>query len=705
MIPILSACWAQAQVPRLCLILATALLLATLPANGPAGAADDRAALRMYNEACRLSLAGDVPAALAAFHQALDLGFDFLATAETDPDLAALRQNPGFGDLITSRRMQLQLLAAERGQTLTAGQWTSWFELEPQGGQSTPDLAPQLRLRWVPEGLEFELNLAGGWAALAGENGSPPPWQGGPGLALTLAVPDETHPLVSNSYFLLAFGLDKTTPVGGLFTSLSGWHHVLELDPELRLDRQAGTAVMAGRVPWRACEPFHPLVDARLGFNAAVRVPESEGFRQAQLLPDPAAFSAAPLARRLVPLDFVQQSESQQMLVGKVSRSLSANQPLELTLAAVADQAGPGALALDFTDNQGRSVLGPAPLAGAVTLQPGLNHMTRQADFSALAPGLYTVRAELTFPSGQTAVWSTRVLHLDQQWRQDFGRRIAALPEGERRTGRYYLTTIEEAIENLAPRRDPGAIATTLSDLDRILTRAEATGTILPGSGAMLLVYPGPDGQDRLCTLYLPEGYADRGPVNPVLLLTDMKGLEPRMAQRLARWYETEGQLSPPQQTTPLSPVYVIPQTQGAAGNLEADVAEAAAALSWTREYFGVDRVALCGVDGKGGAALLLACRQPEQLRAVQIMAGGNLDPWPRATAAFLADQLQPAPVDLPLAWIDFVQETAGHGQGPALLDAIRRLGYLVTESAPVRGGLNFSQAVDHLVLWAEAMP
>lgn len=671
----------------------------------PAPAADGRAALSRYNEACRLSLLGDVPAALEAFGLAMAAGFDLLSLAETDPDLANLRQDPGFGDLIAARRLELRLLAAERGLTLAAGQWTPWSDLEPEPGKSGPEPPPRLRLRWVPEGLDFELSLTGGWAALHGGKGAPPPWQGGPGLLLTLAAPDPAEPLATAAYSLLGFGLDKTVPVGGLFSPLLGWHQVLELDPTLHLDPQAGTAVMTGRIPWRACEPFHPLADARLGFNAALRVPEGPDFRQAHLLPDQAAFSPGGLARRLVPLDFVQESETRQMLVGKVSSSLSSAQPLELALLAVAAEAGAGALALDFTDNQGRSVFGPAPLAGAVTLGQGLNRLTRQADLSALDPGLYTVRAELTFPSGQTAVWSTRVLHLGARWREDFGRRIAALPENERRTGSYYLTTITDALARLAPRHDPGAIATTLSDLDRILTRAEATGTILPESGTMLLIYPGPGGQDRLGTLFLPRGHAARGPANPVLLLTDMGGLEPRLAWRLSHWYQ--GELEPAQQTTSLSPIYLIPQVVSAPGDRdpETDLAEAQAALAWIREYFGVDRVSLCGVDGLGGAALRLAHDRPDQLRAVQILAGRRLAPWPGDAAGSLAARLRPAPPDLPLTWVDFVQETALGGQGPALLAAVRDLGYLVTESPPVRGGLNFSQVADHTVLWAEKVP
>ena len=47
----------------------------------------------------------------------------------------------------------------------------------------------------------------------------------------------------------------------------------------------------------------------------------------------------------------------------------------------------------------------------------GSKPITRsQADFRALETGSYLLRTELAFPSGETAQWSTSILHLAPDW-------------------------------------------------------------------------------------------------------------------------------------------------------------------------------------------------------------------------------------------------------------------------------------------------
>ena len=63
-------------------------------------AADPRDATSWYNLACARALAGKRDAALDAFETAVDAGFDGLAHARKDGDLASIREDPRFGAAI-----------------------------------------------------------------------------------------------------------------------------------------------------------------------------------------------------------------------------------------------------------------------------------------------------------------------------------------------------------------------------------------------------------------------------------------------------------------------------------------------------------------------------------------------------------------------------------------------------------------------------
>jgi hypothetical protein len=660
--------------------------------------------VRLYNQACLLSQTGDPDAALEMLRQALAAGFDDMAFADRDADLEALREHPGFRPLYLTWAEEKKRLSTARGLHLKSGSWSGPRPLEVVAGgpETTP---PTLDLCWQPDGLHFRLHLSGDLASWPTDK-TPPPWQGGPGLVLTLAVPDITSPFATRNHFMLAFGLEKSTPVGALFSDQLGWQRVLELDPEIQMNPGQVTLDLKGTIPWQAIQPFHPLVDSRLGLNAAVRVTSPTGTLQGELLPDPQAFRPGQGERRFAPLTFAQETQTAATLIGKVVTSVNSGLPLELELVAVAPEAGPGTLTIDYTDNQGQTLLPSGELAGAVNLNQGFNRLEYSADFSQLRSGLYTVRARLDFPDDSSQVWSTRVLKLDNAWHQTMLTRIAQLKSPEQPTASYYLDTLEHALNNLSNRRDPGPIATTFGDLDRLLVRADQTGTLVPDQGTVLLVYSGPTGEDRLCTVYLPEGYRQRGPVNPVVMLGSPWGFEPRLAQRIARSYEFEGHLDDDRRATSHSPIYLIPhapnrgyQTQ------EQDLAESRAAVNWARIFFDTETLSLCGVDRLGAAALQLGTDPEVSLLAMLIMAGRELAPWPQAQDSFVREKLAGWPGDLPLTWLDFVQETQDQGQGSQLLQVLKSM---ETDLAPVqeiRGGLSLTQVADRLVLWAESLP
>ena len=155
-----------------------------------------------------------------------------------------------------------------------------------------------------------------------------------------------------------------------------------------------------------------------------------------------------------------------------------------------------------------------------------------------------------------------------------------------------------------------------------------------------------------------------------------------------------------PPRSVPFSERHLGPR----AATQDQAAAEAMACLDWAQAYFGAARAAVVGVDAAGGAALELAQSQPSRLRALLVFAGRDLDPWPQAQDSFMRARLSPAPAGLPVTWIDFVQETAVAGRGPAILATLRELGWSVAEVQQVRGGLSLSQAADRLVLWARAL-
>ena len=678
------------------------ILLACLHLT-PSRAQVSAASIREYNEACRLATRGDAPGALAAFHRAVELGFDDVDFAWSDPDLSSLRDEPDFRDFITARQAALQLDSAARGLRLAGGIWSEALPLAAEDGTGA---GPLLRLRWQPLGLDFDLTSRQEWSSL-GEGKVPAPWSGGPGLILTLAVPDGPPGYSSGTTFLTAFGLEKNTPVGGLYHPAAGWQRVLELDPEIHLDPATRTLSLRGTIPWQTIQPFHPLVDTRLGFNAVLRVPGPPGgeMRQAQAFPDPAAL-LPDRPHRVIPLDFAPGTATREDVAGRLGSARNIAPTVELSLGIVAEEAGRGILTVDFTDNRQNSVVPGGPLSLPLDLEAGHNQWQQSLDVGSLLPGLYTARINLEFPSGRTGVWNSSILQLGPGWTDSTHTRVENLADWARPTGRHYLQAINRALREENPRLDPGPVATTVDLLEGMLRTAQGTGTILPETGLLGMAYPGPDGQERLAGLYLPPNWRQRGPVQPVLVLGEAQLITGRLTGRLARSYTFDGHLDPTRKTTSHSPVYLIPQLPALQGAvLEQARAEIRALQEWTASAFASDRVALCGVDFYGAAVLtLLRDRQPSPA-GVQVMAGSRLAPWPQATNAFVDEQLSPAVTGVPITWLDFRSATRGNEQAQQLLDSLVRVGYDVESQENIKGGLNHTQIADRVVLWAESLP
>jgi len=677
--------------------LLVSLVVAGLGAAQPAAAEDNP--IELYNAACRASLDGNRPAALSAFRAALAAGFDDLRYARQDPDLAALREDPGFQALLDDRNRDLAALSETHGFGLESGTWSEPRPLTGPGG------TPTVRLKWVPTGLEIEAVAPGSWPGFGGKEAEAP-WAGGSALLVTLAVPDGTSGFESANLYMFAFGNEMGTHLGAVYQEeLQRWQPLRELDTRIVNGQDGADHRITVTVPWQSVLPYHPLTDPTLGLNIYLRLgPRGQAVR-AQLFPDPRVADATFPVKRFVPVAFNRESEPRESFLGRLDDTLAGPGPLDIHLTALSLDAGPGLLTLDFLDNKNQSVLPAGALTWDVDLTAGLNTFTRSADFTNLHQGPYLMRGRLDLPSGRSATFSRTVLRLNDPWTGGLDARLEVLAEGDRRTVDRQIRTIQAALDTHRPRRNPSPVIKALTDLETMLVTADRTGSVLPPSGPFLFIYPGPDGTDRACSLYLPEGYLDATVLNPVLVMTDFpRGNEP-LINRLMRSYEYNRDRDTSQAPSAGDvPIFLVPHLPTAGGDIRAAAeAEISAAVAWAAERFGPNGVSLVGVDYAGGPALEAALAAPGRIRHLVIFAGRDLEPYPGANRDFLRGKLDPAPGALPVTWFDFKQESQLSAQPAMLFSIMGELGYNVVEAQTVRGGLNLTQIADRLYLWAEA--
>jgi hypothetical protein len=658
----------------------------------------------LYNQACLENTEGHPEEAAAAFAQAVKAGFDDFDLARSDPDLADLQDHPALINLGREHDESLALTAAERAVTLAWQEMSRPLPLTRSGITASSD-EPDIFLTWTPTGLDIELRAAGPWAGLVGPD-LLAPWNGGPGLVVTLGLPEADSPARTANYFVFAFGTESERPIGAVY--LAGqkrWQAVAEMAPKIRVDENGNIEVKT-MVPWTAILPYDPVVDDQLGFNAALRVPGEQGEHLASFLHDPAAFRPRSLIRRIVPLAFDTASISGDVLVGKVSGTISGNAPLTVDLVAVSETSGSGRLTIDFLGGPDQSLLPGGKASGNLELTSGLNRIKRQADFSALKTGAYVIKAEMEFPSGAIYSWGSTILQLAPGWSDDYGRRVDALPPHEKPTARYHLDSIIRAVADHHPRRGPGPIITTLNELGRLLDNADQEGSILPESGLFQLVYLGPEGDTRLCHVYLPAGWKIAKVLNPVVILTAATNMAAPIADRTGQNYE-QGRQKPTLKAGQDEgfPVYLVPRLARLDSRRPENlVSEAMACLNWARSTFDSPTVSVACSDLAAGAALQFAPEGAGGIKALAIYAGRDLEPWPQADKSFIQSQLTDFPASIPVTWIDFVTETRVAGQAPLILEVLQEQGARIVEVQKVRGGNNFTQVADRAVLWAEGL-
>ncbi len=649
----------------------------------------------LYNQACLENRAGQKQQALAILQKALAAGFDQMGFALQDPDLKGVADDPRLFNLDTESRTRLFLLSRENQFRVGYQAWSQPVTLDPVMKAAEDSPSPTVRLGWQPAGLRLEITAPTPWDDFA--SSSLQPWADGANIIVVLAVPDSTTAFAGSNTFTFAFGSEKGGPVAAQFLPRQErWQRIAEMDPKLSHDAQ-GAVVLNAIIPWLAIMPYHPLVDPVLGINIEVRRDSAHDYAKAALIPDPWAWAPTAPSHRFVPVSFQLETVAEDLFMGSVSRSIGGDEPIELKLTVICPDGGKARLTLNFLDPAMHPVLQGGARSEQVELKQGLNTLVRKVDFRGLQTGAYLIRAGLRFPSGKEATWSTSVLQFAQGWQEDLENRIAKVRAADRPTLVRMLKAITEAVPLHLVRRSPGPISTTLQDLQSMLNQATATGSVLPGYGPVTLLYPGPAGGDRLCTLYLAAPADSTASILPVLILQQARGHEGILIDRIARNHE-HGDLKP-DPAFAKRPVYIVPHSPRRNLSESESEAEATACLHWALNYLGADRALVVGIDAGGGPALQLAGKEPDHIGRVLVFAGANLNPWPGATPSELAKHLSQPPAT-PVTWVGFPMETEQSGQGPAILRQLQQSGWRLTATSSVRGGLSLSQAADRLVLW-----
>ncbi len=669
----------------------------------------------LYNQACLENRSGNAAAAADCLRAALAAGFDDLDFAQTDPDLQGAAKESVHA-LLDEHRRRLGELATQRGGRLAVGKPATFALAAPGGAGGTATLT----VTWVATGLDLRLEADDTGSRFLPTTGASP-WAGKGGVIVAVGdLPAGAG--LTNDAFVFGFGSDKGAGVGSLFVVETGrWQRVRELQPKFR---GAGTShlIMDASIPWTAISPFHPLIDGALGLDVALLTADGElgpnlAPKKLWLQPDAAH---VPVAR----LEFDLATAPAGALEGRTPATIINGRAVALNLAATADGDGDGTLTIDFRDGDGKSLLAAGPKEETVTLAKGLNAINRAVDFSQVRRGPCRIEVSLKLPSGLQSNWSTWLLNLGQGWQESYHAAIGKLPADEQPTAQYFLAAVTDGVARHRARRHPGALTTTLGDLNLMLARFKQTGSLLPAEGLAPFVYLGPGGADRLCHLVVPTGRPAGAKLQPIVLVGQDADDGPRLAGRIQRYLEqgpgksageaatvadttaskataetTNRAATNPAATTPAAwPVFVIAAAEDPATGAS-PAAELRACVQWAQQRFSAGPVLLAAQRAAVAPALALTRDRDLRISRLLLFADETLSPWPGATPAELDRRVGPPPPRADLTWVNFAQETALGGQGVALREALGRQGWPV-QDIKAHGGSNFTQIADYTCLW-----
>ena len=286
---------------------------------------------------------------------------------------------------------------------------------------------------------------------------------------------------------------------------------------------------------------------------------------------------------------------------------------------------------------------------------------------------------------------------LPQDWETTTAARIERAPAAERPSLNFRLDAIAAELSSRHPLDDPGALGTTVAELEAFLDRVEATGSSIPDSGPYLATVPGENGESNLqVSLAIPDGWRRGEPVNVVLVLARAPraeqtavGLAPRVLARKVRG--DAGETRPTIMAIPhLSPRHDPDRARRAGDRL----------ISWLRTFLDCGPVHVAGIDLLGATALELGATRAGDIDGLLVITGMNFAPYPDDTAAELRARVAALPTDLPVGWIWFPDEIGADDQGAALRAALSGQGHVLSPSRTVPGGLTFNQAWTRALIW-----
>ncbi|MEZ4387753.1 MAG: hypothetical protein R3D98_09285 [Candidatus Krumholzibacteriia bacterium] len=639
-----------------------------------------------YNLAGLEAQVGDLGQAVAAFERAVLLGFDDFRHADQDADLGRLREQPRYRQLRDAWADGLATRARQRTLELDDGQWSPWMTLADRQGHAAADL----RLRPTADSLHLELRLD------AHDLPPAPPWHpAGGGVLACVLVADDPETGDGRQAVDFGFGWQDGLPAGAIRLG-SRWQRLAELNPKMRLEHDSQWLALSASIPWEACGGLHPLVDDDLAFNVAyVRHPEPDA-GTAALIADPGLGRTDRAWRRGVPLK-VRWRPTQPTVEARVADAVLGGAPVSLRVRALLPpDRGDGDVHVVLQDRLGNAVLDTT--VGLVSAAE-----VRGAEL-ALPPVALAGSARLGVSLGAgrargLSTWETTLAVVPDGWRRATEARIAAAPAAEQASLRYREDAVLAALAARRPRDTAAALATTLDELEVLLSRVDATGTALPAGGPFLAVAPAEGADEPLvCSLALPPGWRRGQPDPLLLLLARAPGAEDRavtLAHRLLA--ESSGDRPP---AALLVAVPHLPPDH----DPELARRRARRLLGWLRTFLGCGEVRVAGVDLLGATALELAAEPAVDLAGVLVISGVNFAPYPEDDGDHLAARVAAIPSELPVGWIWFPDEVKPGDQAAALRRALQADGRVLAPRRAVHGGLGFDQAWSRAVLWAAGL-
>ncbi len=520
-------------------------------------------AVMQYNLACLDAVAGHADSALAYLDRAFAAGYPDLARPLHDPDLISLVDDPRLNALLDEARADLVATMRAAEVFLEEGTWSESLTLAPDPFGPGADAAPaQLRVRHTSEGLDLEIML---------------PPTGADEAIVCVSLPRNLDEHDTRRWFEFHAPLTGPGPVARI-----GRHG--RVDPATGAGSLAhGDGTWTLSLPWSSLHPYRPPVELLLGLNVTLR--RETGSVPADrwaLIRDPHAASSLTPSRRFTPLVLDPGPAPARLMAGRLDTYLVIGDSLSVELGI---QGLPeGEYRVDQTVNDAPDT------SFAVLLAPDLDYLTLDYRLPDDPPtGWFELGAVVTGTDGRQLAWRDRGFRLHPDWFLEQNERSSAVLETERSIVQYELMRTLRGQQRFLPHDDPADLAAAAIRTERLLDRAESTGTVLPAAaGAITAAFPLGDDALQACQLVLPDPPFRAGGTL-VVVVTATRPSAAAVAASLA-----EARTANDPRTFAVMAVRQIP------GRTDLAVATVMNALSWAQQLTAASESGLAGTPGTG---------------------------------------------------------------------------------------------------------